>query len=111
MTEGREITQEFQELGLIQKPEDMLTINGEIGEICVIKATNKKVLVDAINAHIDAGFFGEHPDAPYLRISLSGEKLGCAGGVAEYKTEDDVPEHSVPCPCGNPKHWLIKYEE
>ena len=84
----------------------------ELEEICAIKATNRKVLIDTINAYItDTGFFTKHPDAIYLRVALTGGKIGCAGCSADYKTEFDVPEHSVPCSCGNPKHWLIKYEE
>ncbi len=33
------------------------------------------------------------------------------GETIRYKTFFDIPEHSVPCPCGDPTHWLIKYEE
>jgi len=106
----KELTKEFQDLGLIQKPEDMLTIEGEIGEICAIKAPNKKVLIDTINAYLDSPIFAtKHPNAVYLHVALSG--VGCAGSSADYKTEADVPDCSVPCTCGNPKHWLIKYEE
>jgi hypothetical protein len=36
-----------------------------------------------------------------LYITLCGSKV-------EYHTVDDVPRHSVPCPCGNPRHWFIK---
>ncbi len=35
-------------------------------------------------------------------------KLPC-GSEARYDTEGDIPDVSVPCPCGNPTHWLIKY--
>jgi len=105
------LTKEFQDLGLVQKPGDMLTVEGEIGEICVIKATNKKVLIDAINAFVDSSFFIKHSDAVYLHVDLFGEQLGCSGCSADYKTEADVPDCSVPCTCGNPRHWLIKYEE
>ena len=37
-------------------------------------------------------------------------KMPC-GIVAEYKTWDDIPQKDTPCPCGNPKHWLIRFEE
>jgi hypothetical protein len=23
---------------------------------------------------------------------------------------EDVPSVDTPCPCGNPKHWIVKYE-
>jgi len=106
-----ELTKEFQDLGLVQKPVDMYLANGEINMLCAIKATNRKALIDGINAYIESDFFVKNPDADYLHVELSGEQLGCEGGSATYKTEADIPEHSVPCPCGNPKHWLIKYEE
>ena len=31
------------------------------------------------------------------------------GGQVTYHTADDVPLVDVPCPCGNPNHWLIKW--
>ena len=82
----------------------------KLGEICAIKATSRQVLIDAINIRIRSGWIEAHPGAPYLRVSLSGEQLGCPGGSADYKTEADIPSDSVPCPCGNIKHWLIRYE-
>jgi len=82
----------------------------ELGKICVIIATNRRVLIDHINALINSDFFKGQDGASYLHVALSGEQLGCSGGSADYKTEADIPEHSVPCPCGNPKHWLIKYD-
>ena len=106
-----ELTKEFQDLGLVQKPEDMYLANGEIGILCAIKATNRQTLIDYINAFIGSDFFVKNPNADYLHVELSGEQLGCDGGSATYKSEADIPYQSVPCPCGNPKHWLIKYEE
>ena len=41
---------------------------------------------------------------PYLIIMPCGYKL-------EYKNFDDIPEEDVSCPCGNPNHWLIRYED
>ena len=102
------LTKEFQELGLAQTPEELSV---ELGEICAIKATDRRILIDTINAYIGSDFFVAHPDASYLHLELSGERLGCVGCSVDYKTEADVPEHSVPCTCGNPKHWLIKYEK
>ena len=80
-----------------------------LGEICAIRATNRNVLIDTINEYI-LFHRGILRSETYLRVSLSGDELGCPGCSVEYKTEADVPEHSVPCPCGNPKHWLIRYE-
>ena len=82
----------------------------EQGEICCIKATNRQALVNATNAYINSGWINFNPEMPYLRISLSGERLGCSGCSVDYKTEADIPAYSVPCICGNPKHWMIKYE-
>jgi hypothetical protein len=103
-----ELTEEYiaQDLGIIPMDADV-----QLGEICAIRATNRQVLVDEINARIESGWIRAHPEASYLFVSLSCPDLGCPGCSAEYKTEADVPEHSVPCPCGNPNHWLIKYEE
>jgi len=36
-------------------------------------------------------------------------ELPCGESVA-YKTTDDVPLVDVPCACGVPEHWFIKYE-
>ena len=81
------------------------------GVVCAIKATNRQALVDAINLYIDSDFFDGTQDKHYLHVALSGEQLGCEGCSADYATEADVPHHSVPCICGNPNHWLIKYDE
>lgn len=32
-------------------------------------------------------------------------------GRLVIETLDDFPEQSVPCPCGDPKHWLVKIEK
>ena len=32
------------------------------------------------------------------------------GRYVDYRTEDDIPHESVPCACGDPNHWFIKYE-
>ena len=33
------------------------------------------------------------------------------GGHATYNARADIPLVDVPCPCGDPRHWLIKYED
>ena len=82
------------------------------GELCVIRAPNRQSLVDAINEHIDSAVFAGQPNTFYLVISFQDDvKYICGGGSVRYPTEADVPVHSVPCPCGNPRHWLIKYDD
>ncbi len=79
--------------------------------ICAIQATNRQALIDTINALVDSSHLKGTDGKPYLHIELDDKQLGCAGCSVDYATEADVPYHSVPCTCGNPKHWLIKYEE
>lgn len=43
--------------------------------------------------------------------TLLGVYLKPCGGSATYRTIDDIPLVDVPCPCGDPNHWLIKYTE
>jgi len=31
------------------------------------------------------------------------------GNRALYKTFEDIPRVDVPCPCGDPTHWLVQY--
>lgn len=45
-----------------------------------------------------------NPDKPLLIIEMP------CGSRIEYWAYSDIPEVDVPCPCGNPNHWLIKYE-
>lgn len=33
------------------------------------------------------------------------------GHRVEYRDFADVPREDVPCPCGDPNHWIIKYED
>ena len=33
------------------------------------------------------------------------------GNVVSYKTFEDIPRQDTPCPCGDPKHWLVRYVE
>ncbi len=65
--------------------------------------------------------FGEDSEkVNKLRRALMGEKIydnTISILVCEefdpliINTYDDFPEDSIPCLCGNPNHWLIKYEE
>ena len=103
----RELTKEFRYKGMGIRADH---INVELGNIYAIQATNRQALIDAINQFVNSSFFGGARDKTYLHVELSGEKLGCGGCSADYATEADIPYYSVPCTCGNPKHWLIKYE-
>lgn len=31
--------------------------------------------------------------------------------VVTYKTLNEIPKQDTACPCGNPKHWLIRWRE
>ena len=64
----------------------------------------KQVLVDSIKRKIkEAGILRRN----YEDVLVV--ELRDCGGKESYKTWDDIPNESVPCPCGNPTHWLIKY--
>ena len=48
------------------------------------------------------GYF-EGRNFKHIKVTLPcGEKLW-------YPTAESVPVKDVPCPCGDPNHWLIKY--
>ena len=64
----------------------------------------KQVLVDYIKGFVKMA--GKKPSK--LDVVLSVAIQPC-GSTVSYKTYDDIPETDVPCPCGNPKHWLIRY--
>lgn len=42
---------------------------------------------------------------PFVTIEFS------CGGKVVYQRFDDIPCENVPCSCGNPKHWFVKYTE
>uniref|UniRef100_A0A6H2A0P6 Uncharacterized protein n=1 Tax=viral metagenome TaxID=1070528 RepID=A0A6H2A0P6_9ZZZZ len=92
---------------------DKLIITGDatLGEVCAIQAKNRQTLIAYINAFVGSSFFDGKENKTYLSVALSGSQLGCEGCSANFATEADVPYQSVPCSCGNPKHWLIKYEQ
>lgn len=35
-------------------------------------------------------------------------KLPC-GSEAVFNSADDIPLKDTPCPCGDGRHWLVKY--
>jgi len=88
----------------------------KLREICCIEATNRKVLIDNINKCIplDWGenYLTEHPESNYLEVEfIDRESQNHPRSRRVYQTPADIPEHSVPCDCGNPNHWLIKYTD
>ena len=40
---------------------------------------------------------------------LLGVTMELCGGQITYRTADDIPLVDVPCPCGDPNHWLVKW--
>jgi len=47
-----------------------------------------------------------NPDEP-LGIRI---RLPC-GNMLDIKQRRDIPLQDMPCPCGNPEHWLVKWPE
>lgn len=52
---------------------------------------------------------GLDPDDP--NFNLLHCSLKPCGGHATYRTVNDIPLVDIPCPCGDPNHWLIKWTE
>jgi len=89
--------------------DELITIT--LGEVCAIEATNRDALIAFVNNFVDSAWFDGKEGKTYLHAELSGEQLGCEGCSVDYATEADIPRNSIPCTCGNPNHWLIKYDE
>ena len=57
----------------------------------------------------EAGGDGEgkpiDPEAPYAVITMD------CGEEKTYRRIEDIPTEDVPCPCGNPNHWIVKWVE
>lgn len=70
----------------------------------LIRAPNRQALTTAVNQLIEVARDLLSPDKPYL--SLTRDECG---SVVEYLTEEEIPDTSVPCPCGDPEHWMILY--
>ena len=69
-------------------------------------------------------FYGIHlrrvvlvPRRAYLRVFRNSHgdmmpvfvSMPC-GELMEVYTWDSIPLVDTPCPCGNPRHWLVKWE-
>ena len=96
------ITKEMQDKGLIITQEDI-----KQGKVIAIKATDRQTLIDTIREFIKESDIPEN--GVLLHVELQDEQTGYRY-FRDYKAEDDIPYDSVPCPCGNPEHWLIKYD-
>lgn len=97
----RELTRKLLDKGLLIKQEDI-----KHGWIVVVKAPNRQFLVDYLREIIT----NVPEDGVFLHVGIQDEETGCNNSI-DYKTEQDIPDHSVPCPCGNSNHWMIKYEQ
>jgi len=78
----------------------------EVAMYCGIWANNREALLygtDQQNIDYFYRFYTWCVLTIYLPIEMPcGEKI-------VYQKKEDVPSTSVPCSCGNPKHWFIKY--
>jgi hypothetical protein len=74
----------------------------EFGDAQYLKAMRCAVLIKAPSEE----FFIEAVKALTLPFSCI---LPCGN---EYSVEsiDDLPKADLPCPCGNPNHWFVKYQ-
>ena len=66
-------------------------------------ATNKDSLTIKQEPALCIGWFIRKKGAPVLRFDMP------CGEIVEYKKWGDVPDGDIPCPCGDPNHFLIKY--
>lgn len=48
--------------------------------------------------------YGTGPKFHFIEITMP-----CDTRIT-YRTFNEIPKEDVPCPCGNPKHWIVKYE-
>ncbi len=59
---------------------------------------------DATSKEHVGALFVMSPDDPFVIIVMGG-----CGTTFSYRV-NEIPMHDVPCPCGDPKHWLVKWE-
>jgi hypothetical protein len=69
----------------------------KLSAVIGVLANNRQVLLEHIRQNYPMS------PSPILVVQMP------CGGRVEYKTKADIPATSVPCPCGDPTHWLIKY--
>ena len=86
-------------LGLPSMWRHRLPLAGE-RPVRAVVAPNREALVDVLRLARRAG-----STTPIIRIVMP------CGQVVEYQTPDDIPDTSVACPCGNPFHWILWFED
>ncbi len=72
-----------------------------ISRIVGVQADNRAVLLEFLGRYV--------PVDPLSCFSLLSIQMPC-GQRMEYEKEADIPVDSVHCPCGDPTHWIIRYE-
>ena len=72
-----------------------------VTEFCLLHAANREELIKWLQETINAS-------GNTLQKLLVGE-LPCGMNLGKMDM-NDVPYKSLPCPCGDPTHWVIKYE-
>ena len=51
-------------------------------------------------------FSGEGAREQFMAVKI---ELPCGYKVV-YKNAGEIPTVDTPCPCGDPKHWIVKFE-
>ena len=69
---------------------------------CGLLANSKQRMIELHEAHKLDEYVG---DVYFLRLDMP------CGEVLELKSVYDLPEHTLPCSCGNPNHFFVKYED
>lgn len=77
-----------------------------ITEMVAVRADSREVLL----AYVLEGKRDLERESPGIRVDpvLRVSFIPCGGRIS-YHTLEDIPSEDVPCSCGDPKHWLIKY--
>ncbi|KKL28380.1 hypothetical protein LCGC14_2375750 [marine sediment metagenome] len=76
--------------------------------IACIEADSREALVASVRRFIECEEYKKAERDPKIKnVALS---LEMCGKRYNYKTLNDIPHKSVPCHCGNSKHWIIKYK-
>ena len=79
----------------------MEVVDAEIAEVIGFYADYRQQIVDHVK-----GRWHENFDPDYWLVLC----LPC-GHEVKYEKLEDIPFESVPCSCGDPRHWFIKYRE
>lgn len=75
---------------------------GTPSQTIAVWAENREALIEFVKGFIPEGIPGSSV------IAIDASTLPC-GTKVSYETLDDIPQGDVPCPCGDPTHFLIKY--